>query len=164
MCLHTARIKVLVCIHTHTKRLNEHSRARAAVSPPAHLWPMLIWLDWIMVMWRGIWWVWGDALLLSFQGIVNWLGCFDVVVMREGGWWERLAKASYNSSPFYFWPTRDLCWRAVKRNETWWNQWEMMQICSCNIANIQITKTGETWAIFLFSPAERGMLSQLFVI
>lgn len=71
-----------------------------------------------MVMCRGIWWVWGDALLLLFRGIVNWLGCFDVVVMREGGWWERLAEAPYNSSPFYFWPIRDLCWRTVKRNET----------------------------------------------
>lgn len=37
--------------------------------------------------------MWGDALLLSFRGTANWLGCFDVVVMREGGWlgksWQR---------------------------------------------------------------------------
>lgn len=62
----------------------------------------------------GIWWVWGDALPLSFRGILNWLGCFDVVVMRRGGWWERLAKAPHDSSPFYFWPTRDLSWREWK--------------------------------------------------
>lgn len=87
-----------------------------------------------------------------FRGIVNWLGCFDVVAMREGGWWERLAKAPYNSSPFYFWPMRDLCWRAVKRNETWWNRWEMTQIWS---PNAEYSSVGETQAIFfLFSPAE----------
>lgn len=37
-----------------------------------------------MVMYRGV----GggvNALLLSFRGIVNWLGCFDVVVMKGGG-------------------------------------------------------------------------------
>lgn len=141
-----------------------HSRARAAVSPPAHLWPMLIWLDWIMVMCRGIWWVWGDALLLSFRGIVNWLGCFDVVVMREGGWWERLAKAARNSSPFYFWPTKALRWPVLKRNETWWNQWEMMQIWGRNIVNIQIKSVwGETQAMSLLSHTEWSMLSDLLI-
>lgn len=96
-----------------------------------------------------------------FRGIVNWLGCFDVVVMREGGWWERLAKAPYNWSPFYFWPMRDLCWRAVKRNETWWNHWEMTQIWR---PNAEYSSVGETQAIFfLFSPAEGRMLSQLLI-
>lgn len=38
-------------------------------------------------------------LLLSFLGIVNWLGCFDVVVMREEGvggkkGWQRLARTT----------------------------------------------------------------------
>lgn len=62
--------------------------------------------------------MWGDALPLSFQGRVNWLGCFDVLVMGEGGLWEGLAKALCESNQFYFWPMRDLCWRALKRNET----------------------------------------------
>lgn len=44
--------------------------------------------------------------LLSFRGIVNWLGFFDVVVMREGGSVGKKAGrgGAYDSSPFYFWP------------------------------------------------------------
>ena len=103
-----------------------HAHPHGEAEPPAHLWPMLIWLDRIMVMCAGIWWVWGDALLLLFRGIANWLGGFDVVVMREKGvggrgWRRRPATRAH----FYFWPGRDLCWRTVRRNETWWNRWEM---------------------------------------
>lgn len=72
---------------------------------PAHLWPMLIWLGWIMVMCGGILWVWGDALLLPFQGIVNWLGSFDVV-MRERGLvgktWQRRLTSPNLFFPFFF--------------------------------------------------------------
>ena len=46
--------------------------------------------------------MWGDALLLSFRGIVNWLGCFDVVVMREGGWWEKAGKGVLQLKPILF--------------------------------------------------------------
>lgn len=47
--------------------------------------------------------MWGDALLLSFRGIVNWLGCFDVVVMRERGLvGKRLAKAPLQLKPILF--------------------------------------------------------------
>lgn len=56
-----------------------------------------------MVMCTGMWWVRGHALLLLFRGIVNWLACFDVVVMsgEDGGGWGRvggkkgMAKAPY---------------------------------------------------------------------
>lgn len=161
MCLHTIWIKVPTCIHTRSKRPN--SRARAAMSLPAHLWPMLIWLDWIMVMCWGIWWVWGDALLLSFRGIVNWLGCFDVVVMREWGWWERLAKALYNSSPFYFWPMRDLCWQVVKRNETWWNQCADLQLKHCEYSDECGRNASHIWILCHFTVASRVNCWSLFL-
>lgn len=54
-------------------------------------------------MCAGTWWLWGCALLLLFRGIVNWLACFDVVVMsgEDGGGWgrvggkKRMTKAPY---------------------------------------------------------------------
>lgn len=37
-----------------------------------------------------------------FQGIVNWLSCFDVAARREGGWWEKAGDGAPTSPPPFF--------------------------------------------------------------
>lgn len=62
-----------------------------------------------MVMCAGIWWVWGDALLLLFWGIANWLGGFDVVVMRERGSAGKAGEGALQLEPIFIFGQGGIC-------------------------------------------------------